>query len=64
MLSIQAYKKAHEEFPFAKIYQNSQESCNHIFNFVVYCDGERDIVRCNKCGMEKEVRCDFNDEYD
>ncbi len=64
MLPKEAYEKAHKEFPLAKSYPNKPEDCNHNFDFVVYCDGERDIVRCFKCGMEKEVRCSFDDEYD
>ena len=64
MLSMQAYKKAHKEFPFAESYPQKQDSCSHNFCFVVYCDGKTDIVRCTKCGKEKEVRCNFDDEYD
>lgn len=64
MLPIRAYNIAHEEFPFSISYPNSQESCNHNFDFVVYCDGETDIVRCNKCGLEIETRCSFDDECD
>lgn len=64
MLSMQAYKKAHKEFPFAESYPYKQDNCNHNFNFVVYCNGEKDIVRCTKCGKEKEIRCNFDNEYD
>lgn len=64
MLSKEAYEQAHKEYPFDKIYPCKQENCNHIFSFVVYCNGSTDIVRCNKCGKEIETSCNFDDEYD
>ena len=63
MLSKEAYEKAHKEFPLLAKYQNKPTECQHYFNFVVYCNGERDIVRCCRCGLEKEIRCSFEDEF-
>ncbi len=64
MLSKEAYEQAHKEFPFLLKYQNKPDKCNHIFSFIVYCNGERDIARCPYCGAEKEVQCNFDEEYD
>lgn len=63
-LSKEAYEKAHKEYPLQKMYPCKPEKCIHNFSFVVYCNGETDIVRCNKCGKEKEFSCNFDDEYD
>ena len=63
MLRKATYDKAHKEFPRFAEYQFDTSNCNHNFCFVVYCDGETDIVRCIKCGEEKEVPCTFDDDY-
>lgn len=63
-LSKEIYEKAHKEFPHNKMYPNKPEKCIHSFSFTIYCNGDTDIVRCLKCGMEKEVRCNFDDDYD
>lgn len=63
-LSKKAYDKAHKEYPLAKMYPFKQEKCIHSFSFCVYCNGETDIYRCNKCGAEEEFRCNFDDDYD
>lgn len=60
-----ALEKAHINFPLKSVYPNSQKSCNHNYNFVVFCGGgDWDIVRCQKCGSEIICRCDFDDDYD
>ena len=64
MLPKEAYEQAHTEYPLLAKYKNKPTECQHNFDFVVYCNGERDIVRCCRCGYEKEVRCTFDDEYD
>ena len=43
----------HREYPLREKYEFSPDKCRHNFNFVVYCDGEWDIVRCSKCGGSK-----------
>ncbi len=59
-----ALEQAHKEFPLKKEYPNRPESCDHDFNFVVFCDGgEWDIVRCQKCGEERVAPCSFDDDY-
>ena len=64
MLPKEIYEQAHKEFPFATNYPNKPKQCYHDFSFVVYCNNKIDIVRCMKCGCEKEVPCSFNDECD
>jgi hypothetical protein len=59
-----ALAKAHREYPLREKYEFSPDKCRHNFNFVVYCDGEWDIVRCSKCGAEQVQTCTFDDEYD
>ena len=29
----------------------------------IECDGERDIVECSRCGRQKEVSCNFDEEF-
>jgi len=62
-LSKEVYEKAHKEFPHLKMYPFKPEECMHNFSFCIYCNGETDILRCNKCGAEKETRCNFDDDY-
>ena len=56
-------KFAYEKYPRANSYPNSPNTCNHKFDFVIYCDGETDIVRCNLCGEERVFPCSFDDDY-
>lgn len=58
-----ALKKAYEEFPPHK-YSNNMDECCHNYDFVIYCDGEYDIVRCRDCGKEIVVLCSFDADYD
>lgn len=59
-----ALEKAHKDFPFEDHYPYRPHLCNHIYGFVVFCDGGNwDIVRCQKCGSEKICPCTFDDEY-
>lgn len=59
-----ALEKAHKEFPLRSDYPNNQNSCDHNYNFVVFCDGsDWDIVRCQKCGHERICACNFDDDY-
>ena len=60
-----AFVKAHNDFPLKPAYPNSRKSCDHNYDFVVFCDGsDWDIVRCQKCGSEKICVCSFDDDYD
>jgi len=43
-----------EEYEFE--YYDGKHRCERR---VIYCDGNRDIVRCEDCGNEREVRCNF-----
>ena len=63
MLPQNVYQEAHKEFPHKKMYPNNKKNCNHKFNFVIYCDGKNDIVRCLKCGKEIEVICNFDYDF-
>ena len=27
------------------------------------CDGETDIVECSRCGKQREMRCNFDEDY-
>lgn len=27
------------------------------------CNGERDIVECSRCGHQRTMRCNFDEEY-
>lgn len=63
MLSQTDYNKAHKEYPFADEYPNTPDKCYHDYSFVVFCNGQTDIVRCKKCGHEIEQRCNFDDDY-
>lgn len=64
MLALTDYETAHKNHPFAVKYSNVPDKCFHNYSFVVFCNGKRDIVRCQKCGDEIETSCDFDDEYD
>ena len=64
MLTKKDYEKAHKQYPFSIKYKNTPEKCEHKHNFVVFCNGEQDIVRCQKCGHEIEIPCCYEDEYD
>lgn len=64
MLTAKDYEKAHKDYPFSIKYKNTPERCNHAYNFCVFCNGERDILRCQKCGSEIECQCNFDNEYD
>ena len=64
MLSNEEYELAHKSFPRLPKYRNKPSECQHDFRFIIYCNGKTDIVRCPKCGLEKEVPCSVvNDEY-
>ncbi len=42
------------------------ENCptgDHALWRTIYCNGDRDVVECSRCGQQKEVRCNFDDEY-
>lgn len=53
------------KYPPLSSYQNKSTECNHDFSFIIYCDGrDWDIARCRRCGMEKIVRCTFDEDYD
>lgn len=56
-------KIAYINYPPADSYPNKPENCYHNFNFVIYCDGIQDIVKCNKCGAERVFSCNFDDDY-
>jgi NAD-dependent SIR2 family protein deacetylase len=59
-----ALEKAHAEFPLAENYPHTPDDGHiHAHDFVVYCHGGTDIVRCQKCGHEKQVPCTFDDDY-
>ncbi len=30
---------------------------------VIECDGETDTLECQRCGKQKKVRCNFDEEY-
>ena len=64
MLSLEDYAKAHKKYPFAVKYRNKPENCHHIYDFIVFCNSETDIVRCRNCGSEIETSCNFDDDYD
>ena len=57
MLPKEAYDEAHLIFPLKKHYKFKQDECKHNFDWIVYEDDNEDIeiVRCYKCGKEKEV---------
>lgn len=62
---LKALEKAHLKYPHKIKYSNSQDTCNHNFSFIIYCDGgDWDIARCPRCGAEQIVRCTFDDDYD
>lgn len=29
----------------------------------IYCKGDWDITRCTNCGNERQVRCNFDEDY-
>lgn len=63
MLTKNDYEKAHNDYPFSVKYKNTPKNCNHNYTFVVFCNGERDIVRCQRCGSEIEQLCNFDYDY-
>ena len=59
-------KTAYSKFPRKDHYDNTALDEKHSCwkdSRVIYCDGSRDILRCNSCGREWETRCNFDDEY-
>lgn len=30
---------------------------------VLMCDGETDVVECSRCGKQRTVACDFDEEF-
>ena len=30
---------------------------------VIECDGENDVVECQRCHKRKKMRCNFNEDY-
>jgi len=45
-------RKAKYEFE----YYDGKHGCERR---VIYCEGDKDIVRCELCGAERETKCNF-----
>lgn len=58
-----ALQQAYLDFPRLEKYEDKPDKCKHNLNFVIYCKGDWDIVRCNKCGYETVIPCSFDEEY-
>lgn len=36
--------------------------CDHQWR-TLFCNNDRDVVECSKCGRQRTCRCNFYDEY-
>lgn len=51
-----------EKYPYTPTVPVAE--CSHSgHRRVIRCDGERDIVRCDRCGARAETVCTFNDDF-
>lgn len=58
--------QVHEEYPRKEEYTQAPYDGLHGCwdnSRVVYCDGERDIRRCELCGDEWECSCNIDDDF-
>lgn len=47
--------------------EEAPEKCNGVhsrWRTLVCCQGEEDVIECERCGCQKVVACNFDDEYD
>ena len=40
-----------------------QNPCVHFWRVIECNGGDTDVVECPRCGQQKQVRCNFDEEY-